>query len=70
MAASFTDQLIIIAVNVTPKKCSGPVNIKNNRKWTLEKTDVAVKNGQSRESGNIGCTRHKQNNNKKRNAEK
>ena len=25
---------------------------------TLEKTEVAIKNGQSRETGSIGCIRH------------
>jgi len=48
MVASYTDQLIVIALNVTPIKSSGSDNVKNSRKWTLEKTDVAVKNGQSR----------------------
>ena len=28
----------------------------------LENTKMAIQNGQSRETGNIGCTRHKQTN--------
>jgi hypothetical protein len=29
------------------------------KKWTLEKTEWAIKNGQSRDTSNIGNTRHR-----------
>ena len=36
---------------------------KQTNKYTLEKTDV-IKNEQSRDTGNIGCTRHRTKTNK------
>ena len=34
---------------------------KTHDKQALEKTEVAIKNGQSRDTGNIGHTRHRTN---------
>ena len=35
-----------------------PRYLNQQGEWTLEKTEDAVKNGQSRDTGNIGHTRH------------
>jgi len=40
------------------------LKVLNNQKKTFEKTEGAIKNGQSRETDNIGYTRHNTNTHK------
>ena len=46
-------------VVLTCTSCNVPSNISVLDEYTLEKTEEAIKNGQSRDNDNIGYTRHR-----------